>query len=169
MAVEKQLTQRKKTSATALSQIASLPSLSMKELNAMWFKLYGTVPSVQRRTYLEGRLAYRIQELEYAQVNPSLLASNEARIEKLSKHLKPLAKVQKKKAPFKLMPGTRLKRDFQGRTYEVCVQPDGTFEYEGRPYSSLTDISQEITQQKWSGPAFFGLSRKSEAVIGGRR
>ena len=64
MAVEKQLTQRKKTSATALSQIASLPSLSMKELNAMWFKLYGTVPSVQRRTYLEGRLARLSQSNE---------------------------------------------------------------------------------------------------------
>jgi hypothetical protein len=168
MAVEKQ-THKSRTTPTALAQIASLPSLSIKELNAMWFKLYGAVPTVQRRAFLEGRLAYRIQELEYAQVNPSLLASNEARIEKLTEHLKPLLKAQKKKETFKLVPGTRLRRDFQGKTYEVNVQADGTFEYQGRPYTSLTAISQEITQQKWSGPAFFGLSRKSEAVMGGRR
>ena len=169
MTVEKQKSPKNRMSQSVLSQIANLPSLNIKELNALWYKLYGKAPTVQRRPYLEGRLAYRIQELEYAQVNPSLLASNEARIEKLTDSLKPLAKVQKKKEPFKLVPGTRLKRDFQGKSYEVNVQSDGTFEYEGRPYTSLTAVSQEITGQKWSGPAFFGLSRKSEAVIGGRR
>ena len=169
MSIEKQKTPKNRMNPSVLAQIANLPSLSIKELNGLWYKLYGKAPTVQRRSYLEGRLAYRIQELEYAQVNPSLLASNEARIEKLTGSLKPLAKVQKKKEPFKLVPGTRLKRDFQGKSYEVNVQSDGTFEYEGRPYTSLTAVSQEITGQKWSGPAFFGLNRKSEAVIGGRR
>ena len=133
MTVEKQKSPKNRMSQSVLAQIANLPSMNIKELNALWYKLYGKAPTVQRRPYLEGRLAYRIQELEYAQVNPSLLASNEARIEKLTASLKPLAKIQKKKEPFKLVPGTRLKRDFQGKSYEVNVQSDGTFEYEGRP------------------------------------
>lgn len=151
-----------------LAQIVGLPNLTFKELNELWLRLYGTKATVQRRPYLEGRIAYRLQELEYAQINPGLLASNEKRIEQMIEHLKPLAKNLKKKEAYKLVPGTRLCRDFQGKTYEVNVRADGSFEYEGRPYASLTAIAQEITSQKWSGPAFFGLTRKNPAVVGGR-
>lgn len=154
--------------ASVLAQVANLPELSFKELKDTWMNLFGSAPTVQRRPYLEGRIAYRLQELAYAQVNPSLLASNQKRIDNMLDHLKPLAKVQKKRDPYKLLPGTRLTRDFRGNTFEVTVLSDGSFEFQGRPYASLTAISQEITGQKWSGPSFFGLTRKSPAVAGGR-
>ncbi len=155
-------------STSVLSQIVNLPNLSFKDLSALWEQLFGSPPAVKRRPYLEGRIAYRLQELEFAKVNPGLLAANSKRIDNMIEHLKPLAKIQRKRDPYKLVPGTRLTRDFQGKTYEVCVLSDGTFEYQGRPYSSLTAISQEITSQKWSGPSFFGLTRKNPAVLGGR-
>lgn len=152
-----------------LAQVTNLPNLSIQELVDLWTRLHGTAPTGSRsRTLLEPRLAYRIQELEFAKTNPTLLASNQTRIDNMIEQLKPLVKARRKKEPYKLLPGTRLQRDFQGKTYEVNVRTDGTFEFQGRPFTNLTAISHEITGQKWSGPSFFGLTRKNPAVVGAR-
>uniref|UniRef100_A0A0S4X6D2 Bacteriophage related protein n=1 Tax=Ralstonia solanacearum TaxID=305 RepID=A0A0S4X6D2_RALSL len=37
-----------------------------------------------------------------------------------------------------------LTRDFMGQTHRVVALPNGQFEYNGKPYSSLTAISQAI-------------------------
>jgi len=156
----------KQPEQSVLAQVTNLQNLSIKELHDMWQRLYGTAATTSRnRSYLQTRLAYRIQELEFAKTNPTLLASNQSRIDSMIEHLKPLAKVRRKKVPYKLLPGTRLERDFQGKTHVVCVQSDGTFEYMGRPFANLTAISHQITGQKWSGPSFFGLTRKNPAVV----
>ena len=55
-----------------------------------------------------------------------------------------------------LKPGTRLMREWQGRTYEVLVLDDG-FAWRGTHYRSLSAIAREITGTSWSGPLFFGL------------
>ena len=41
----------------------------------------------------------------------------------------------------------------------VTVLDEG-FEFDGRLYSSLTQIAREITGTAWSGPRFFGLKGK---------
>ena len=56
-----------------------------------------------------------------------------------------------------MAPGTVLTRDFMGQTHCVVAMPNGEFEYNGKPYSSLTAIACEIAGTRWSGPAFFGL------------
>ena len=64
-------------------------------------------------------------------------------------------------------PGTRLVRQWRGRTYHVAVMDEG-FLFEDRRYSSLSQIAQVITGTKWSGPRFFGLAGGSAAeVVGG--
>jgi hypothetical protein len=55
-----------------------------------------------------------------------------------------------------LTPGTRLLRQWQGRTYEVLVLDDGFF-WQGTRYRSLSAIARQITGTAWSGPLFFGL------------
>ena len=55
-----------------------------------------------------------------------------------------------------LSPGTRLVREWQGRTHHVSVLASG-FEYEGKTYRSLTAVARQITGTAWSGPLFFGL------------
>ncbi len=170
MQKQKQTPPMKASEPSVLAQVANLSNLSLKELNDMWLRLNGApAPAGQKRPFLQSHLAYRIQELAYAQVNPALIASNKTRVENMIEHLKPLAKARSKKEVFKLVPGTRLRRDFQGKTHEVTVLSDGNFEYEGRPFTSLTAVAHEITQLKWSGPSFFGLSRSNPAVVGGRR
>jgi hypothetical protein len=57
--------------------------------------------------------------------------------------------------------GTRLVREWNGRTYEVTVVYGG-FEYEGRRYRSLTAIATAITGTHWNGRAFFGLKKSHE-------
>jgi len=34
---------------------------------------------------------------------------------------------------------------------------DGQYNYDGRPYRSLSMIAREITSGRWSGLVFFGL------------
>ena len=52
--------------------------------------------------------------------------------------------------------GTRLLREWQGRTHHVTVVAGG-FEYDGRVWRSLSAIARAITGSAWSGPLFFGL------------
>jgi hypothetical protein len=59
--------------------------------------------------------------------------------------------------------GTRLVREYKGVEYVVTVMQDG-FEFEGRPYRSLSAIARAITNTRWNGWVFFGLK-----VAGDRR
>jgi DUF2924 family protein len=58
-----------------------------------------------------------------------------------------------------LKPGTRLVREWHGKTHHVIVLENG-FEHEGRRYSSLTQIASSIAGVHWSGPSFFGLKKR---------
>jgi len=58
-----------------------------------------------------------------------------------------------------LKSGTTLVRQWRGHTHTVLVREDG-FEYDGQRYRSLTVIAERITGAHWSGPRFFGVSRR---------
>ncbi|WP_138935373.1 DUF2924 domain-containing protein [Roseovarius arcticus] len=62
-----------------------------------------------------------------------------------------------------LRSGTQLVREWNGRTYQVQVIENG-FELDGRTWASLSAIAKHITGATWSGPRFFGLTRR----IGGK-
>ena len=51
---------------------------------------------------------------------------------------------------------TRLIREWQGIEHSVTVRGDD-FEYQGRPYKSLSAIAREVTGVRWNGWVFFGL------------
>jgi len=56
----------------------------------------------------------------------------------------------------RIKPGTRLIREWQGKTHQVTVA-EGSYEYHGERYKSLSEIARLITGTRWSGPLFFGL------------
>ena len=58
----------------------------------------------------------------------------------------------------RLLAGTRLSREWQGRSYSVDVLGKG-FVYEGRLFRSLSPIAKAITGSHRSGPHFFGVSK----------
>jgi hypothetical protein len=61
--------------------------------------------------------------------------------------------------------GTTLVRQWHGHAHTVLVREDG-FDYEGQHYRSLTVIAKRITGAHWSGPRFFGLTKRSGALVG---
>lgn len=57
----------------------------------------------------------------------------------------------------KLSLGTRLIREWNGKTIAVEVQAHG-YIWEDRTYRSLSLIAREVTGAHWSVPRFFGLN-----------
>lgn len=57
-----------------------------------------------------------------------------------------------------MSPGSRLMREWNGRTHEVEVLVDG-FLWKGRRFRSLSAVAREITGARWSGPRFFAAQR----------
>lgn len=56
-----------------------------------------------------------------------------------------------------LKPGTRLVREWQGKSHTVDVH-DGHVIYGGHSYKSLSAVARTITGARWSGPRFFGVA-----------
>ena len=59
--------------------------------------------------------------------------------------------------------GTRLIRTYQGVEHTVTVLTDG-YEWQGRPYRSLSAIARAITGTRWNGLVFFGIKRQGSAA-----
>lgn len=107
----------------------------------------------QVRTKLRRRLAYRIQELHFGG-----LSDNDKEILIRIADGDPMANLQNKaKGMISKLRGTRYQRVWKGKKYEVIVLGDGTFEYDGTVYQSLSAIAREITGTRWNGKLFFGV------------
>lgn len=156
------------TPPSVVAQIVGLPQLTMEEIKTLWRRLFGDDNPTHNRQFLERRIAYRLQENAFRQVDPSLLERNQRRIQALLER----DPARKPKADLQLMPGTVLTREYRGVEHRVTVGQDGQYEFQGRRYPSLSRIAREITGTRWSGPVFFGVKAPSpptRPVKGGRR
>ncbi len=138
---------------TIIARITALKSKPTPDLRLLWRDLFESEPPRQNRRFLESRLAYRIQELEYGGLKPSTIKRLEALGEDLDGGK---AEVRRKRADDRPIAGTRLVRDYQGVEHCVTVLADG-FDYQGQPYKSLSAIARAITGTRWNGWVFFGL------------
>lgn len=134
--------------STALADIASMDRAALSDL---WHDLIGGPPPKNLSLpFLRRALAFEMQcrvlggpkvgtiaDLQRIAVGRSARASTGAR----------------------LQPGTRLVREWQGRTWTVEVI-DGGFLMGGERFDSLSGIAKKITGAHWSGPRFFGLTGK---------
>jgi hypothetical protein len=137
-------------SESVLAQIAALKEKSTPELRALWKELFDREPPVLGRRYLEDRLSCRIQELHLGGL------SNRARrrLDALIDQLEP--KAARRRDPGRPIAGTQLQREWKGVERVITVR-EHDFEYNGRPYKSLSAIAREIAGTRWNGWAFFGL------------
>lgn len=143
-------------SKSAVAQIAQLPDMDIEEIKSLWRKVYRSEPPTHIRTFLERRLAYRLQEQEFRRAHQTEADKNDRRI---------AAIMQTGKKPLRdrypqPIPGTVLSRLYRDEEYRVTVTHDGQYEFEGRIYKSLSVIAREITGTQWSGPLFFGLRKE---------
>ena len=51
-------------------------------------------------------------------------------------------------------------REWQGTVQTVTVTDDG-YEWQGRPYQSLSAVARAITGTRWNGWTFFGLKNQA--------
>ena len=137
--------------ATLAAELASLPALPITTLRQRWTESYGSIPPDRiGRLFLMRAIAHRLQEKAIGGLKPSLrqVLAKLAEDAAAGKDVAPPPAIAK--------PGTRLIRQWQGRTHEVTVAEDGVF-YDGRLYRSLSAVAAAITGAHWSGPRFFGL------------
>jgi hypothetical protein len=139
--------------ADVLGRLATLQTAPTTALKEQWRQLFGKEPPPFNRAYLQSRLAYRIQELAYGALRPETRARLEALGEQLDGGNVVLRRIRADSRP---LPGTRLVREYDGVQHVVTVRAED-FEYEGRPYRSLSAIARHITGTRWNGWTFFGL------------
>ena len=138
------------------SDIAALPTLSAQELRQRWQDLRCGDPTAgSSRDLLLREIAYKMQERAHGGLAPAI----RRRLRALAEEIEANGAAALASVPL-LKPGTRLLREWGGRTHTVIVLDDG-FEYAGERYQSLTQIARRITGAHWSGPRFFGLRKAS--------
>ncbi len=130
------------TESTSL-KLNELSSMSRPELAERWQSTFGVpAPKSCQATLLRNALAWDIQ-LKDLRVT---LGARQA--DRSAKAIRP--------APSTLSMGTRLLREWRGRTHHVSVVAGG-YEYDGKTWKSLSAIARAITGTRWSGPLFFGV------------
>jgi hypothetical protein len=134
---------------SVLKQISELDGLPKDQLRERWTALFGSPPAVDDKRVLVSRLAYRIQELKFGGLSKQTVD----RLNSLSITVDTVP--QKRGMP---LAGTRYIRVWRGTKYEVTVT-NGGYEFEGRPYRSLTAIAKDITGAHWNGNLFFGVRK----------
>ncbi len=143
-----------------LTRLAALKSASTPQLRVEWRKLFDSEPPQYNRKFLESRLAYRIQELAYGGLKPATVATLEAMGEELDGGKPSRRKIRGDRD---LTVGTKLKREWQGVLQTVLVTRTG-YEWQGRPYKSLSAAVRAITGTRWNGWTFFGHQKPRAGV-----
>ena len=131
-------------------ELAALAEMPPAQLRERWEALEGSPAPLLADRLLRRLLAQRMQERRHGSL-PVLVRRELLRI----------ADGEQVEAPARPRPrlttGTRLVREWNGRTITVEVSDDG-FQHAGRTWRSLTQIARHVTGAHWSGPRFFGLT-----------
>jgi hypothetical protein len=138
---------------SVLARLAALKTTPTPELKRQWRDLFETEPPPYNRRFLESRLAYRIQELAYGGLKKETIERLEALGEQLDGGNITMRRIRTDNRP---IAGTRLIREWQGVDHCVTVLAED-YEYQGRPYKSLSAVARAITGTRWNGWIFFGL------------
>ena len=145
--------------ADVLGRLAALQTTPIMQLKQQWRELFGKEPPPFNKAYIQSRLAYRIQERAYGGLKPETRARLEALGEQLDGGNIVFRRIRADSRP---LPGTRLIREYDGVQHVITVRADD-FEFEGRPYRSLSAIARHITGTRWNGWTFFGLKGRPGA------
>lgn len=133
--------------------LEDLPAMSPAQLRAAWRDQFRKpAPSIGPNLLRRG-LAWQIQ----SRVKGGLLPSTKKAIARAQAQLQRTGSVGSDRY-LTIKTGTRLVREWHGKTYHVLVLDEG-FEHDGRRYDSLSQIARAITGAHWSGPRFFGLKK----------
>ena len=126
--------------ATACREaLARLPELDLGGVRQQWRTLYKAEASPHlSRELLVRAVAHRMQELALGGLRPE----PRRQLLRIAQQFKETGQAPVRARP-ELKPGTRLMREWQGRTYDVLVLDDG-FSWQGTSYRSLSACRRKI-------------------------
>lgn len=136
------------------NRLAALATMSPAQLRSEWLSLYKTTAPPLTADLLARGIAWRLQERVHGGFSKSTLRE----VEELRRRFERggAARV----SDGRIKPGSRLVRDWGGKSHHVLVLECG-YLYQDRRYTSLSQVARDITGARWSGPRFFGLSAGS--------
>jgi len=144
-----------------LTRLAALKAMSVNELKTEWQAMFDAPAPNNSRTFLESRLAYRIQELTYGGPDKQTRRLLDLLADEVEGTLTRKSQIADPRNP---VVGTKLIREWDGIAHTVTVLKEG-FEWGGQRYKSLSAVARAITGTRWNGYRFFGLrERKREDV-----
>ena len=135
-------------------KLAELPSMSPAQLRALWRECWRRPAPEIGPDLLRRGIAWKLQSRIHGDLPNAVGKGIDLSAARLRRGEEIIARSQSLRA------GTRLVREWRGKTHHVFVLDEG-FEHEGRRYSSLTQIASAITGVHWSGPVFFGTKKRS--------
>jgi hypothetical protein len=143
------------------AELDRLPRMPIVDLRNRYRELFrAEPPKAFGPDLLRRSIAHRIQERAYG----GLSREHQRLLDQLVRaaRAKPNGRLE---LPRRIKPGSELVRTWKRRTYRVAVLEKG-FAWEGRTFSSLSEIATEITGTNWNGPRFFGLRRSTGEKAG---
>jgi len=139
-----------------LARLAALKAMSVNDLKTEWQVLFNAPAPNNSRTFLESRLAYRIQELTYGGSDKQTRRLLDLLADEVEGTLTRKAQIADPRNP---VVGTKLIREWDGTAHTVTVLKDG-FDWGGQRYKSLSAVARAITGTRWNGYRFFGLRER---------
>ena len=142
-------------------EIARLRDLDVGELRTRWHTVFRRRASLHLPRHVLFRvLAYRLQAIQLGDLDGECqrILDRSGSPEDSGQRA-----VDLNRRTVNLRPGTVLGREWNGRMQRVSVLADG-FAWNGKTYSSLSQVAFAITGTRWNGPRFFGLRDKPEKV-----
>ena len=144
------------TDEPILARLAALKAMSVNELKTEWQAMFDAPAPNNSRTFLEIRLAYRIQELTYGGPDKQTRRLLDLLADEVEGTLTRKAQIADPRNP---VVGTKLIREWDGVAHTVTVLKDG-FDWGGQRYKSLSAVARAITGTRWNGYRFFGLRER---------
>ncbi len=148
---------------TITQQIRDLQDMTVAALAERYETVFGKPPRTKNKRFLQRRVAWRIQELEFGGLSDrakhrldELIAQIDLPLDNLSKPARRRAARNGTRTP---MVGTTLIRHWKDQEIRVEVLDDG-FEWDGVVYRSLSAVAKAVTGSHWNGRLFFGLTKR---------
>lgn len=134
----------------------SIAQLSLDELRQEWTEVWG----IQPHRYIRREMLEKSIEFKRKQAHGECLTSEQQkRLDNLIAQYKRNPEHFDQINMSSIKPGTRLVRVWKGKRYNVIIRANG-YEFDGKVYTSLSQIASDITGTRWNGWVFFGLKEK---------
>lgn len=156
---------------SVVTEIEALRGFTVGALRKRYHELFGQESRSGNKQFLFRRIAWRIQANAEGDISErakqrALEIACDADLRIRPPATFDIGSVQRKRTvegtkPATTTPraGTVLTRRYGARQIAVKVLAKG-FEYQGRPYRSLSAIAREVTGTRWNGLVFFGLKER---------